>query len=121
MQPKTLFCLLHEATFDSDTNNLIRSKGIFKWTDNPCKICLFYVNGDSSFVMSNNVRQEPRLHPLTCRDINVISYLKCNMCHHKETHIRKTVGDNFVGFKSRIKQHISDCGTDISTCKFPYT
>ena len=56
MQPKTLFCLLHEARFDTDTNNLIRSKGIFKWTDNPCKICLFYVNGDSSFVMSNNVR-----------------------------------------------------------------
>ena len=58
---------------------------------------------------------------LTCnlRDINVIYYLKCNMCGHKETYIGKTVGDNVVGFKSRINQHISDCRTGISTCKFP--
>ena len=51
---------------------------------------------------------------VTSRDINVIYYLKCNMCDHKET-----VGNNVVGFKSRINQHISDCRTDISTCKFP--
>ena len=41
------------------------------------------------------------------------------MCDHKETYIGKTVGDNVVGFKSRINQHISDCRTGISTCKFP--
>ena len=34
-------------------------------------------------------------------------------------YIGKTVGNNVVGFKSRINQHISDCGTGISTCKFP--
>ena len=58
---------------------------------------------------------------LTCnlRDINVIYYLKCNMCGHKETYIGKTVGDNVVGFKSRMNQHISDCRTGTSTCKFP--
>ena len=56
---------------------------------------------------------------VTCRDINVIYYLKCNMCDHKETYIGKTVGDNVAGFKSRINQHISDCRTDTSTCKFP--
>ena len=41
------------------------------------------------------------------------------MCGHKETYIGKTVGDNVVGFKSRLNQHISDCGTGTSTCKFP--
>ena len=54
-----------------------------------------------------------------CRDINVIHYLKCNMCHHKETYIGKSVGDNIVGFKSRINQHNSDCRTGISTWTFP--
>ena len=55
---------------------------------------------------------------VTCRDINVIYYLKCNMCDHKETYIGKTVSNNAVGFKSRINQHISDCRTGISTCTF---
>ena len=41
------------------------------------------------------------------------------MCKKKETYIGKTVGDNIVGFKSRINQHISDCRTGDSTCKFP--
>ena len=34
-------------------------------------------------------------------------------------YIGKTVGDNVVGFKSRINQHISYFGTGISTCEFP--
>ena len=41
------------------------------------------------------------------------------MCDHKERYIGKTVGDNVVGFKSKINQHISDCRTGTSTCKFP--
>ena len=56
---------------------------------------------------------------VTCRDINVIYYLKCNMCDYRETYIGKTVGDNVVGFKSRINQPITDCKTGVSTCKFP--
>ena len=55
---------------------------------------------------------------VTCRNINVIYYLKCNTCDHKETYIGKTVGDNAVGFKSRINQYISDCRTGTSSCKF---
>ena len=38
--------------------------------------------------MSNNMRWELRSQ-VTCRDINVIYYLKCNMRDHKETHIGK--------------------------------
>ena len=41
------------------------------------------------------------------------------MCDHKETHIGKTVGDNIVGFQSRINQHNSDCRTGTFTWKFP--
>ena len=68
--------------------------------------------------MSNNMRWELRSH-VTCRDINVMYYLKCNMRDHKKTYIGKTVGNNTVGFKSRINHHISDSRTGISTCKFP--
>ena len=41
------------------------------------------------------------------------------MCKKKENFIGKTVGDNFVGFKSRMDQHINDSRTGVSTCKFP--
>ena len=67
--------------------------------------------------MSNNMRWELCSHVI-CRDINVIYFFKCNMCGHKETYFGKTVGGNFVGFKSRINQYISECRTGISTCKF---
>ena len=40
------------------------------------------------------------------------------MCKKKETYIRKTVGDNVIGFKSRMNQHTSDSRTGDSTCKF---
>ena len=68
--------------------------------------------------MSNNMRLELRSY-VTCTDINVTYYLKYNMCDHTETHIGKTVGDDVVGVKRRINQHISDCRTGTSTCKFP--
>ena len=79
--------------------------------------CLLYLNEGNSFVMSHKMTWELRSF-VTCRDINVIYYLKCNMSDHKETYNGKTVGDNVVGFKSRINQHISDCGTGNFTCKF---
>ena len=56
---------------------------------------------------------------VTCTDINITYYLKYNMCDHTETHIGKTVGDDVVGVKSRINQHIIDCRTGTPTCKFP--
>ena len=77
-----------------------------------------YVNEDNSFAMSNNMRWELRSH-VTGRDINPIYYLEWNMGDHKETYIGKMVGDNVVGFKSRINQYISDCRTCASTCTFP--
>ena len=40
------------------------------------------------------------------------------MCNEKQTYIEKTIGDNTKGFKVRRNQHISDCKTGDSTCKF---
>ena len=41
------------------------------------------------------------------------------MCNEKETYIGKAKGANTKEFKVRINQHISDCKTGDSTCKFP--
>ena len=97
---------------------LNNKNGLFKCIDKCCKICSLYIAEGHSFLMSNNMRWELGSH-VTCRSINVIYYLKCNMCKKKETYIGKTVGDNIVGFKSRMNQHISDSRTGVSTCKFP--
>ena len=70
---------------------MILHKRIFKCTDKRC--CSLYVNEGNSFVMSNNMRWGLRSNEI-CRDINVIYYLKCNMCDHKETYIGKTVGES---------------------------
>ena len=51
--------------------------------------------------------------------VNFIYYSKCKMCNKKGTYIGKTIGDNTKGFKVRTNQHISDCKTGFSTCKFP--
>ena len=75
-QPKNSLRLLSKARFYTDSNNFIQPKGLLKCTDKRCKICLLSVNKVSSFVMSNNMRWwELRSH-VTCRDINVIYYLK---------------------------------------------
>ena len=45
-------------------------------------------------------------------------YLKCKMCNEKEKYVEKTLADNTKGFKVTINQHIFDCETRVSTCKF---
>ena len=100
-RPKNFLRLLSKARLNTESNNFIQIKGLFKFTDTHCKICLLDVNEGNSFVMSNNLRWELR-SDVTCRDINVIYNLKCNMCDHKERYNGKTVCDNAVGFKSRI-------------------
>ena len=123
-QPKSLLRLLSKAIFNTDTNNFIQPKGLFKCTDKRCKIYSLYVNEDNSFVMSNNMRWELRSH-VTYRDINVIYYLKCSMCDHKEMYAGKTVGDNVVAFECRINEDISDvhvyhCAMKNKCLKEPY-
>ena len=56
---------------------------------------------------------------IDCHSVSVIYYFKFKICNKKETYIGKTIGDNTKGFEVRINQHISDCKTGVSTCKFP--
>ena len=56
---------------------------------------------------------------IDCHSVNVIYYLKHKMCNGKEICIGKTIEVYMKGDKVRINQHISDCKTGISACKFP--
>ena len=116
-QCKNLLRLLTRARFNTEINAFGQQNGLFKCMDKRSKICSLYIVEGHSFIMSNNMRWELRSH-VTCRSINIIYYLKCNMCKKKETYIGKTVGDNIVGFKSRKNQHISDSRTGVSICIF---
>ena len=58
---------------------------------------------------------------INCHSVNVIYYLKCDMCSEKETYIGKPIGDTVKDSKVRIEQHISDGKTGnslrhISSC-----
>ena len=117
-QPINLFWLLTQARFNTEINAFQQENGLFKFISKRCEVCSLYIVEGNSFIMSNNMRWELRSH-VTCRSINIISYLKCNMCKKKETYIGKTVGANIVGFRSRMNQHISDNRTGDWTCKFP--
>ena len=117
-QPKNLKRILTSAIFKNNLTFNFRPNGLFKCKNKRCKICALYINECTSFICSNNVTWEIRSN-VTCRDVNVVYYLKCNMCNHRTTYIGKTVGDLAVGFKSRMNQHISECRDGISTCKFP--
>ena len=68
--------------------------------------------------MSNGQVWEIR-REINWHSVNAIFYLKCKMGNAKETYIGKTIIDNTKWFKVRINQHISDCKTGDSTCKFP--
>ena len=115
-QPKNLLRL--QYSIQTEIYAFGKQNGLFKCIDKRCKICSLYIVEGHNFIMSNNMRWELRSH-VTCRSINIIYYLRCNMCEKKETYIGKTVGDNIVGFKSKMNQHISDSSTGVSTCKFP--
>ena len=117
-QPKNMKRILAPSTFTSIPSITLTQNGLFKCSNKRCKICTLYINETKSFKMSNGLIWEIRRN-ITCKDINVIYYLKCNMCNKKTTYIGKTIGDLTVGFKSRMNQHISESRTGISTCKFP--
>ena len=69
--------------------------------------------------MSNNMRWKlPSC--IMCGDINVIYYLKCNMCGYKETYIGKLVDDSFLDFKSRVNQYSSECRWEFRLLNFSY-
>ena len=119
-QPKNLLRLLSKARFNTDTNNFIQLKGLFKCTDKRFKICLLYLNEGNSFVMSNIMRWELHSH-VTCRDIDVIYYLKCNMCDHKETYIGKWLAIMLFVLKAELISILVIVEQLLPLVNFPYT
>ena len=115
-QPKNIYRELSSSKFTS-TRTIIEP-GTYKCKDKRCKICQLYLNETKQFLMSNGQIWDIRRN-INCHSINVIYYLKCKMCNEKETYIGKTIGHNVTGFKGRMNQHISECRTGVSTCKFP--
>ena len=118
MQPKNLLQSLTQARFNTEINAFQQQNALFECIDKRCNICLLYIVQGNCLILSNNMRWELRSH-VTWRSINIIYYLKCNMCKKKGTYIGKTVGGNLVGFKSRMNQHISDNRMGDSAYKFP--
>ena len=110
-----LYRELASSRFISNFKN--RKPGTYKCSDKRCKICQNYLSETNKFTMSNGQVWEIRSET-DCHSVSVIYYLKSNMCNKKETYIGKTIRGNTKGFKVRINQHISDCKTGISTCKF---
>ena len=96
----------------------VRKPGTYKCSDKRCKMCQNYLNETNEFTRLNGQIWEIR-RKINRRTANVICYLKCKICNEKDTYIAKAIGDNTKGFKVRINQHISDCKTRVSTCKFP--
>ena len=117
-QPKNMLRILSTAKFRNEDHPTSYENGLYKCLDKRCKICSLYINQCKSFEMSNGKTWEIRSN-ITCRDNNIVYYLKCNMCNKQTTYIGKTIGDITHGFKPRMNQHISDCRHDKSTCKFP--
>ena len=114
-QPKNLYRELTSSRFIPNFKNIRKN---YKCRDKRCKINQNYLNETCKFTMSNGQVWEIR-REINWHSVNAIFYLKCKMGNEKETYIGKTIIDNTKWFKVRINQHISDCKTGDSTCKFP--
>ena len=119
-QLKILLRLLLAARINTDTNNFIQPKGPFKRTDKRCKICSLYVNEDNSFVKSNYMKWEFRSH-VTCRDINVIYYLKSNMCDIKKCILGKQLAIMLLVLKVESINILVTVEQVFTLVNFPYT
>ena len=115
-QPRDLYRELTSSRFISSFKNT-KKAGTYKCSDKTCKICQNYLNESNKFTMSNGQVWEI-CREIDCHSVNVIYYFECKMCNEKEAYSGKTKGDSTKGFKVRINQHISDCKTGDSTCKF---
>ena len=85
-QPKNLLQLSTRARLNTEINAFRQQNGFFKCICKRCKICSLYITERHSFIMLNNMRWELRSH-FTCRSLNIIYCLKCNMCKKKESYI----------------------------------
>ena len=105
-QPPNLLRQLTKASFSSNPNANRREKlepGLFKCSNNRCKLCKLYIQECKTFYTSNNVLWTIKSH-ISCNSKNVLYYLKCVCCNFQSTYTGKT-----VNLRLRSNNHISSC------------
>ena len=108
-QPPNLLRKLSNAGFicnDKNSNN-----GLYKCSDNRCKICSLYVQACNSFVVANGDTWEIKCH-LHCNSLNIIYHLLCNGCNY-ESYTGKTDDT-----RERTNNHITGCRHGSGSNKF---
>ena len=91
------------ARFNTEINAFQQQNGLFKCIDKRCKICSLYILEGHSLIMSNNMRWELQSH-VSCRSINVIYYLKYNMCNVCKCGLKnKCLNEPFFEIKVMMK------------------
>ena len=107
-QPPNLLRQLTSAKFGG---NDIAPKGIYKCSNNNCKICRMYLKECKSFQTANDTTWHVQSH-ITCNSKLVIYYQVCSF-FNKVSNIGKT-----NNLRLRINNHISACRSGNSTDKF---
>ena len=118
-QLKNLLWLLTWARFNTKINAFQQQNRLFKSIDKRWKICSLYIVEWHSFIMFNNMRREVRSH-VTCWSINIIYYLKCNMCKKRKPILEKLLV--IISLDSNLEWTNTSLIPRVwedSTCKFP--
>ena len=108
-QPPNLLRSLSHSKFEMKEKEKIA--GVFKCSDNKCKICKLYLQVGTQVPMSNGLTWEIKCFG-NCNSLNVVYFLVCNFCH-EVTNIGKT-----DDCRERTNNHISGCRHGRTTDKF---
>ena len=134
-QPKNLKGLLTRAKYSNPHPYKLNVEipGIFTCGDKRCLLCsLNYVqNNTTSFECTNGVIWTIKRH-INCNSINIVYYLKCNMCAGKtsytgitETKLRSRTNNHITCCRNgsgdnKFDNHVYKCGIENNCLKPPY-
>ena len=102
-QPPNL--LRHLTKAEYNRSNPRKENGIFRCSNQRCKLCKLYLQPVKSFSTANGYEWIIRSH-ITCNSFNVCYYLECVSCDGQVTYTGKT---NII--RKRLNVHISSCRT----------
>ena len=100
-QPPNILRQLTAAKFTSSPTTK-REDGLFRCTNNQCKLCRLYIQQCKSFVVSDGSTWTIKGH-ITCQSMNVVYYLVCISCNGNTSKTGKT-----NNFRLRMNNHISE-------------
>ena len=110
-QPPNILRQLTSAKFSSAVS-VPPESGLFRCSDNKCRLCRFYIQQCSSFTVANGTEWTIKSH-ITCQSKCVVYYLVCVFCNGD---VSKTGKTNI--FRKRMNNHISDCRSGDTSDKF---